>query len=77
MNCARPLHEIAGYGASNRNDGMLPRTDGTLPPALARDDVYLPSDVAARLLPPDGYQDGERIVWDLTALGGDRRLPAH
>ena len=70
MNCARPLHEIADYGASNRND----RTPS---PALARDDVYLPSDVAARLLPPDGYRDGERIVWDLTALGADRRLPAH
>ena len=70
MNCARPLHEIAGYGASNR-------TDGTQPPALARDDVYLPSEVAARLLPPDGYRDGERIVWDLTALGGDRRSLAH
>jgi len=70
MNCARPLHEIADYGASNR-------TDRTPSAALARDDVYLPSDVAARLLPPDGYHDGERIVWDLTALGGDRRLPAH
>jgi hypothetical protein len=70
MNCARPLHEIADYGASNRNDR-------TPHPALVRDDVYLPSDVAARLLPPDGYRDGERIVWDVTALGGDRRLPAH
>ena len=70
MNCARPLHEIADYGASNRN-GRTPD------PAFARDDVYLPSDVAARLLPPDGYRDGERIVWDLTALGGDRRSRAH
>ena len=70
MNCVRPLHEIDGYGASNR-------THDTLHPALARDDVYLPSDVAARLLPPDGYRDGERIVWDLTALGGDRRSRAH
>jgi hypothetical protein len=70
MNCARPLHEIAGYGASNT-------TNYTPHPALARDDVYLPSDVAARLLPPDGYRDGERIVWDLTALGADRRSQAH
>jgi hypothetical protein len=70
MNCARPLHEIAGYGASNS-------TNRTPPPALARDDIYLPSDVAARLLPPDGYRDGERIVWDLTALGADRRSQAH
>ena len=70
MNCARPLHEIAGYGISNS-------TNYTLHPAIARDDVYLPSDVAARLLPPDGYHDGERIVWDLTALGEDRRSRAH
>ncbi|MFL5619395.1 MAG: hypothetical protein ACJ79A_13490 [Gemmatimonadaceae bacterium] len=70
MNCIRPLHEIACYGASNN-------TTTTSHPAHARDDVYLPSDVAARLLPPDGYHDGERIVWDLTALGGDRRSRAH
>jgi hypothetical protein len=70
MNCARPLHEIADYGPSNRTDGMLP-------PTIAAEDVYLPSDVAARLLPPDGYRDGERIVWDLRALGEDRRLRAH
>jgi len=71
MNCARPLHEIAYYGASHKT------TDGTSHPAHARDDVYLPSDVAARLLPPDGYHDGERIVSDLTALGGDPRSRAH
>jgi hypothetical protein len=70
MNCIRPLHEIACYGASNS-------TNLTSHPALARDDIYLPSEVAARLLPPDGYRDGERIVWDLTALGGDRRSLAH
>jgi len=70
MNCSRPLHEIACYGASNR-------TNLTSVPAHALDDVYMPSDVAARLLPPDGYHDGERIVWDLTALGGDRRSLAH
>ena len=70
MNCSRPLHEIACYGGSN--DTKL-----TSYPAHAPDDVYMPSDVAARLLPPDGYHDGERIVWDLTALGGDRRSRAH
>ena len=70
MNCSRPLHEIACYGASN--DTKL-----TSLPAHAPDDVYMPSDVAARLLPPDGYHDGERVVWDLTALGGDRRSRAH
>jgi hypothetical protein len=70
MNCSRPLHEIACYGASNS-------TTSASHPAHARDDVYLPSDVAARLLPPDGYHDGERVVWDLTALGADRRSRAH
>ena len=70
MSCITPLHEIACYGASNS-------TTTSSHPAHARDDVYLPSDVAARLVPPDGYRDGERIVWDLTALGGDRRSRAH
>ena len=70
MNWARAPHDIACYGVSNS-------TNCTPHAALARDDVYLPSDVAARLLPPDGYHDGERIVWDLTALGGDRRSRAH
>ena len=70
MNWARAPHDIAGYGVSNS-------TNRTPHPALACDDIYLPSDVAARLLPPDGYQDGERIVWDLTALGEDRRSRAH
>jgi hypothetical protein len=70
MNLARALHEIADCGANNRsNDTPLP--------ALARDDVYLPSDVAARLLPPDGYHDGERVVWSARVPGGGRRPRAH
>ena len=70
MNCSRPLHEIARYSGPNN-------TNRTSYPAHTLDDVYMPSDVAARLFPPDGYHDGERVVWDLTALGGDRRSRAH
>ena len=66
MNLARALHEIADCGAHDR-------TNDTSHPALARDDVYLPSDVAARLLPPDGYHDGERVVWSARVPGGGRR----
>jgi serine/threonine protein phosphatase PrpC len=72
MNLARALNEIACYGDSrctNSTNGAKHAPH----PALVRDDVYVPSDEAARLLPPDGYRVGERIVWDLTALGGDRR----
>jgi hypothetical protein len=71
MNLARALHEIADCGVSDRtNDDMSCL-------ALARDDVYLPSDVAARLLPPDGYHDGERVVWSAKAPAAGRRPRAH
>ena len=62
-----PPNEIAELGASNTYSRVT----------HVCDDVYLPSELAARLLPPDGYQDGERIVWDLTALDGGRRSQAH
>ena len=67
MNWATTLNDIAEPGASNKYSRV----------AHMCDDVYMPSELAARLLPPDGYHDGERIVWDLTALGGGRRRPAH
>lgn len=70
MNLARALHEIARCGACDKaNDASRP--------ALVRDDVYLPSDVAARLLPPDGYHDGERVVWSTRAPGAGHRPRAH
>jgi hypothetical protein len=77
MNLARALNEFAVCGASRCTDSNTTRTNDARHPAQAREDIYLPSDVAARLLPPDGYHDGERIVWDLTALGADRRSQAH
>ena len=43
MNLARALNDIAACGAIDR---MSDRTNDTSLPALARDDVYLPSDVA-------------------------------
>ena len=69
MNWARALHEIAEHGANDR----------TTRAALARDTVYMPSELAARLLPDDVFfhdapcHPQERLLWDSTALGGDRR----
>jgi hypothetical protein len=68
MNWARALHEIAETGANDKNTRA----------ALARDTVYLPSELAARLLPDDVFCDDapcphEHVVWESTALGGDRR----
>ena len=73
MNWTRALHEIAEHGANDKHTRA----------ALARDTVYMPSELAARLLPDDVFcQEGpryshERLLWDSTALGGDRRSPAH
>ena len=72
MNWARALHEIAEYGANDRAIRAA---------ALARDTVYMPSEVAQRLLSDDVFcgdapqLSHERVVWDSTALGGDRRSP--
>ena len=69
MNWARALHDIAEYGANDRHTRA----------ALARDTVYMPSELAARLLTDDVFCDvaprraQERLVWDSTALGGGRR----
>ena len=83
MNWARALHEIAEHGANDR----------AVSAALARDTVYMPSEVAKRLLSDDVFcahaphfsyeprfaneaqRSHERVVWDSTALGGDRRSP--
>ena len=71
MHFARALDAIAEYGA----------TDNHTRAALARDTIYMPSELAARLLSRDAYRDhephfSERLVWDATVLGGDRRSPA-
>ena len=69
MNWARALNEIAEHGANDKD----------IRAALARDTVYMPSELAARLLPDDVFCDDaphhphERVLWDSTALGGDRR----
>ena len=69
MNWARALHDIAEYGAHDKHTRA----------ALARDTIYMPSELAARLLSDDVFCDvaprraHERLVWDSTALGGDRR----
>jgi hypothetical protein len=71
MHFARALDAIAEYGA----------TDNHTRAALARDTIYMPSELAARLLSRDAYRDHEphfreRLVWDATVLGGARRSPA-
>jgi hypothetical protein len=43
--------------------------------ALARDTVYLPSELAARLLPIDARRDTPR--WIPVALAADLRAPSH
>ena len=69
MNWARALNEIAETGANDKD----------IRAALARDTVYMPSELAARLLPDDVFCEDapqhpqERVLWDSTALGGDRR----
>jgi hypothetical protein len=71
MNFARALDAIAEHGA----------TDSHTRAALARDTIYMPSELAARLLSRDAYRDHEphfreRLVWDATVLGGAPRSPA-
>ena len=71
MNWARTLHEIAEHGENDR----------AIDAALARDTVYMPSELARRLLTDDVFcghapeHAHERLVWNSTVLGGDRRLP--
>ena len=73
MNWARALNEIAEHGANDR----------AIRAALARDTIYMPSELAARLLPDDVFCEDapcpshERLMWDSMAPGGDRRSPAH
>jgi inactivated superfamily I helicase len=71
MNFARALADIAEHGV----------TDNYERAALARDTIYMPSDLAARLLSRDAYRDHEphfqeRLVWDAMELGAARRSPA-
>ena len=49
MNFARALADIAEHGV----------TDNEARAALARDTIYMPSDLAARLLSRDAYRDHE------------------
>jgi hypothetical protein len=71
MNFTRALADIAEHGV----------TDNYERAALARDTIYMPSELAARLLSRDAYRDHEphfqeRLVWDAMELGAARRSPA-
>jgi len=49
MNFARALDDIAEHGVTENHERA----------ALARDTIYMPSDLAARLLSRDAYRDHE------------------
>jgi hypothetical protein len=66
MNWTRALHDLA------TPDGRFDRS--ALFAAIARDTVYLPSELAARLLPLDSRSPN--VTWDRSALGADLRVPA-
>ena len=69
MNWTRALHDIITHGEHlDRN---------TLTAALALDTVYMPSELAARLLPLDVRRVGEPATWNRPVQGGDRLSPAH
>ena len=54
MNFARALDDIAEHGATENHERA----------ALARDTIYMPSELAARLLSRDAYRDHEPRVRD-------------
>ena len=66
MNWTRALHDLT------TQDGRFDRS--ALFAAIARDTVYLPSELAARLLPLDARSSN--VTWDRSALGADLRVPA-
>ena len=74
MNWNRALNEIAEHAEHGANDRAVHA-------ALARDTIYMPSELAKRLLTDDVFcgdapqHAHERLVWSSTVLGGDRRSP--
>jgi len=71
MNFARALDDIAEHDVTDNDERA----------ALARDTIYMPSELAARLLSRDAYRDHEphfqeRLVWDAMVVGAARRSPA-
>ena len=69
MNWTRALHDIITHeDHPDRN---------ALTAALALDTVYMPSELAARLLPLDVRRTGEPATWNRSVQGGDLRSPAH
>ena len=67
MDLKRSLHDITGQFAAFDRAAFFD--------AIARDTVYLPSELAARLLPIDNQRDTPR--WIPVALAADLRAPAH
>ena len=67
MDLTRALHDITGEVAAIDRAAFFE--------ALARDTVYLPSEIAARMLPIDARRDTP--TWIPVSLAADRRAPAH
>ena len=67
MDLTRPPHDITGQVKAIDRAAFLE--------ALARDTVYLPSEIAARMLPIDARRDTP--TWIPVSLAADRRAPAH
>jgi hypothetical protein len=69
MNWTRALHDITTH------DGHFDRA--ALGAAIAHDTVYLPSELAARLLPLDDFRSSDLATWARSAPAADLRAPAH
>jgi hypothetical protein len=67
MNWTRALHDLTTHGDCLDRSALFD--------AIARDTVYLPSELAARLLPLDARSPN--ATWDRSALDADLREPAH
>jgi hypothetical protein len=67
MNWTRALHDITAEVEAFDRAAFLK--------ALARDTVYLPSELAARVLPIDPRRDTP--TWIPVSLAADLRAPAH
>ena len=66
MNWTRTLHDLTTHDERFDRNALFA--------AIARDTVYLPSELAARLLPLDARSSN--ASWDRSALGADLPAPA-
>ena len=72
MNWTRALHDF-----TSRDDTLDQFDVRALSAAVARDTVYLPSDLAARLIPEPTGREHDAITWRRASSDADRPAPAH